>query len=100
MVSTHALDRWMYRGGHPNALARMLNRAWAQLGARGVGPKRLATLEVRGWRSGRPITFPVVVADYEDERYLVSMLGEDATWVRNVRAAGGDVVLHRGGDEH
>ena len=59
-------------------------------------PKRLVTLEVRGRRSGRMRAFPVVVADYEGERYLVAMLGNDANWIRNVRAAGGNVVLHHG----
>src|SRR5918994_2976946 len=30
------------------------------------------------------------------ERYLVSMLGEEVNWVRNVRAAGGEVALRHG----
>ena len=30
------------------------------------------------------------------ERYLVSMLGEESNWVRNVRAAGGEVALRHG----
>jgi hypothetical protein len=34
-----------------------------------------------------------------DERYLVSMLGEDVNWVRNVRAAGGKVILRHGRSE-
>jgi hypothetical protein len=34
-----------------------------------------------------------------DERYLVAMLGEQANWVRNVRAAGGEVTLHHGRQE-
>ena len=37
-----------------------------------------------------------VVAIVDRERYLVSMLGEKAQWVRNVRAAGGRVVLKSG----
>ena len=37
-----------------------------------------------------------MVADYRGERYLVSMLGENTNWVRNVRAAGGRAVLRRG----
>jgi hypothetical protein len=41
----------------------------------GVGPAGAATLEVRGHKSGRLISFPVVVAEYHDERYLVAMLG-------------------------
>jgi deazaflavin-dependent oxidoreductase (nitroreductase family) len=57
-------------------------------------------LEVTGRRSGRPVPVPVVVAEYEGRRYLVSMLGEHAQWVRNVRAAGGRAILHRRGREH
>ena len=30
------------------------------------------------------------------ERYLVSMLGEEVNWVRNVKAAGGNVTLRHG----
>jgi len=30
----------------------------------------------------------MVTAECDGERYLVSMLGNDANWVRNVRAAG------------
>ena len=37
-----------------------------------------------------------MVADYQGHRYLGAMLGQDANWVRNVRACGGSVVLrHR-----
>ena len=39
---------------------------------------------------------PVVIADSEGAEYLVSMLGERANWVRNVRAADGVAVLRRG----
>ena len=38
----------------------------------------------------------MVIADYEGERYLVAMLGENTNWVRNVRAAGGRAVLRHG----
>ncbi len=44
----------------------------------------------------RLISCPLVVADYQGERYLVAMLGQDANWVRNVRAAGGRAVLRHG----
>jgi hypothetical protein len=37
-----------------------------------------------------------VIADYEGQRYLVAMLGNEANWVRNVRAAGGHAVLRHG----
>lgn len=88
--------RWLYRGRRPHALARVLNRGGAVLAARGVGPDRLVVLEVEGRRSGRTIALPVVVAEHHGERYLVSMLGEDTNWVRNVRAAGGAAVLRHG----
>jgi deazaflavin-dependent oxidoreductase (nitroreductase family) len=56
----------------------------------------MATLEVRGRRSGRQRSFPVMVADYDGERYLVAMLGAQANWVANVRAAGGQAILSHG----
>lgn len=89
--------RWMYQGGRPKKWARLQNTLSAILFAAGwVMPDRLVTLEVVGRRTGRVISFPVVVADYGGERYLVAMLGERANWVRNVRAAGGHVVLRHG----
>ena len=74
MERTHALDRWLYRGNRPNRLARLVNGASARLAAAGIGPARLVMLEVTGRRTGKTISFPVVVADYQGERYLVSML--------------------------
>ena len=56
-------------------------------------------VEVTGRRTGKTISFPAVIADYENGRYLVSMLGEGTSWVRNVRAAGGRAVLRHGGRE-
>ncbi|MFC4119892.1 nitroreductase/quinone reductase family protein [Nonomuraea zeae] len=86
---------WLYPGGRPNRVARAMNLAWRGLHSTGwVG--RAVTLEVRGRRTGRVIAFPLVAADYEGERYLVSMLGQDANWVLNVRAAGGRAVLRHG----
>jgi hypothetical protein len=64
--------------------------------AAGFGPDRLVMLEVTGRRTGRTISFPVVVADYQGERYLVSMLGQDTNWVRSMRTAGGRAVLRHG----
>ena len=93
------LNRWMYAGGRPNGFARALNRMWAVVWAAGLWPNRMNTLEVRGRRSGRRVSLPVVVADYEGERYLVAMLGESAAWVSNVRTAGGRAVLRHGSRE-
>jgi len=88
--------RRLYRGGRPSRFARWQNRASAVAFAAGIWPQRAAALEVRGRRSGRVISFPVVIAGYQGERYLVSMLGEDVNWVRNLRAAGGRAVLRHG----
>jgi deazaflavin-dependent oxidoreductase (nitroreductase family) len=97
IVKPHeAYLRWLYRGGRPNLLARLLNRGSAIAHSAGIWPSRLATLEVLGRRTGNVISFPVVIADHEGERYLVAMLGEDTNWVRNVRAAGGRAVLRHG----
>jgi deazaflavin-dependent oxidoreductase (nitroreductase family) len=88
--------RWLYRGGRPSRFAQLQNRASAIAFAAGIWPKRAAALEVRGRSSGRVISFPVAIAEYGGERYLVSMLGKNANWVRNVRADGGRAVLrHR-----
>jgi hypothetical protein len=97
MVS--AFQRWQYRKGRPGLSARIANRLGALSFAAGVGPNGAATLEVRGHKSGRTISFPVVVADYEGERYLVSMLGHSANWVRNLRADDGHAALRQGSRE-
>ena len=86
----------MYRGRRRGHVARLLNRVDATAAAAGIGPKRLARLEIRGRRTGRRLTFPVVIAEYEHERYLVAMLGKEANWVRNLRAASGQAVLKHG----
>ena len=91
--------RWLYRGERPNWIARILNRATAAVASSGVAPNYLVTLEVTGRKSGRIVSFPLVMASLDGERYLVSMLGENSQWVLNVRAAGGKAVLRRGGRE-
>jgi hypothetical protein len=88
--------QWLYRGGHPNRLARVLNRFWATIHTLGVLPNYMVTLEVPGRRSGRTISLPLVMVAVSGERYLVSMLGPNATWVRNVLAAGGNATLRHG----
>lgn len=88
--------RWLYRDGRPNLFARLQNRASAIAFAAGVMPKRVAALEIRGRRSGRIISLPVVIADVGQERYLVSMLGANVNWVRNLKAAAGKAVLRHG----
>ena len=88
--------RWLYKDGRPNGLAKMLNGFWGWLHALGVAPNYMVTLEVLGRKSGKMIRFPLAMAVIKDERYLVSMLGEDANWVQNVKAAGGKAILRHG----
>jgi hypothetical protein len=92
----HDYLRWLYRGGRPSRFAKLQNRMSSLVFAWGVWPSRVAELQVRGRRSGRLVRFPVVIAELDGERYLVSMLGEQANWVRNVRAADGRAVLRHG----
>lgn len=96
LLSFTGIKQWMYHRGRPNWLAALLNRGWAWIHALGVAPNYLVTLEVRGHKSGRTITLPLVMVLLNGERYLVSMLGADATWVRNVQAAGGQATLIHG----
>lgn len=88
-------QRWQYRGGRAGWSARISNRLSAIAFAAGIGPRQAATLEVRGHKTGRTISLPVVVADYRGNRYLVGMLGPNTAWVRNVRADPQAVLLHR-----
>ncbi len=92
----HELKRRLYRGNRPGRLASVLNRGWARIHGMGLLPDYLVTLEVAGRRSGRTVSLPLVMAVVDGERYLVSMLGDDVAWVKNVRAAGGRVVLRHG----
>lgn len=91
--------RGLYPGNRPGWIARVLNRMWAVIHATGIAPNYLVTLEVMGRKSGKRVTLPVVMAVVNGQRYLVSMLGDKAQWVLNVRAAQGTATLLSGGRE-
>ncbi len=88
--------KWLYRGGRPNRVANIINRGWAWIHALGVAPNYMVTLDVRGRKTGRIISLPLAMVTVGGERYLVSMLGTEANWVQNVRAADGNVTLRHG----
>jgi hypothetical protein len=90
-----AVSRWS-----PRVASAVTNRLGAVSFAAGIGPDRAATLDVRGHKSGRMISFPVIVADYRGERYLIAMLGQKTNWVHNVRADDGRAVLRHGRTEN
>ena len=91
-----AFKRWLYRGGRPHTLAKILNSGWAAVHSWGFFPNYLVTLEVMGRASGNVVRFPLVMVVVNGERYLVSMLGPNANWVKNIRAAKGYAVLRHG----
>jgi deazaflavin-dependent oxidoreductase (nitroreductase family) len=53
-------------------------------------------LEVKGRRSGVLRSLLVTWVEHDGERYLVTMPGQEPQWVKNMRAAGGEVVLRHG----
>ena len=91
--------QWLYRGKRPNWIAKILNGAIANSASKSISPDGVVALEVIGRKSGKVVSFPLVMVIVERQRYLASMLGDNAQWVRNVRAAGGKAVLRSGGQE-
>lgn len=92
--------RWyrelLYPGGRPNAIARRMNSLSAWAGSHGVAPSLMVTLETKGRRTGKTLRVPMVVAEVGGNRYLVSMLGENSDWLRNVRASNGEALISHG----
>ena len=91
-----AFLRLLYRNWRPTRLGLWVNRFACWWSGLGLPPGFQAALEVRGRRSGRRRSNPVVIATVEGERYLVSMLGPESDWVKNVEAAQGDAVIRQG----
>ncbi len=80
----------------PPRLTKTINRCVSWFASLGLTPSDTGTLEVRGQRSGRQRSTVLTWAEYQGDRYLVSLRGE-AQWVRNVRAASGEAIIrHRG----
>ena len=71
---------------------RLFNPAVMALTRLGISIWGSRVLEVRGRSSGQPRQVPVNLLTFEGRKYLVSARGE-SQWVRNVRAAGGQVDL-------
>lgn len=88
--------RAMYVGARGNKTARRFASFWGAIQGMGLMPRRWVTLEVPGRKSGRITRFPLGMADWQGEWFLVSMLGDRCNWVQNARAADGRVVLRHG----
>lgn len=70
----------------------VFNRLVAWLTRRGLSVWGSRVLEVRGRQSGEPRRVPVNLLSLDGSEYLVSPRGE-GQWVRNVRAADGELHL-------
>jgi deazaflavin-dependent oxidoreductase (nitroreductase family) len=91
-----AVARLFYRNWRPTPLGLSVGRFWAWWSGLGLPPKCQAALEVAGRKSGIARTVPVVIVTVDGSRYLVSMLGPESDWVKNVEAAHGDAVIRQG----
>ena len=90
------LLRLFYRDWRPTRIGRWVNRLASWWSVLGLSSREMAVLEVRGRASGQRRSTPVVIATVEGKHYLVSMLGPESDWVKNVEAAHGDAVLRQG----
>lgn len=95
-VWTRLPIRVWYQDGRPTRFGKLTNRAMGHYAALGIPSFSMVTLEVPGRKSGRMTSTVLVIAPYEGDDYLVSMLGEAVDWVRNARAAGGKVMIRHG----
>jgi hypothetical protein len=77
----------------PGTAERLFGRILIVLLRMGAVRGHFYVLEVRGRKSGRTVSLPVDLLDFNGRRYLVCARGE-SNWVRNARAAG-EVVLAR-----
>ena len=70
-----------------NTFVRVSNAMTSFFLRLGVNMGNMALLTVRGRKSGKPITNPIVIVVQDGKRYLFSPFGI-VNWVRNLRAAG------------
>ncbi len=73
---------------------RLVNAVMGPLARRGLAGRHAYVLTVRGRKTGRAYSTPVILVE-DAERWLVAPYG-DVGWVRNARAAG-EVALSRAG---
>ncbi len=83
-------SRIRYR--RPPAMYARLQWLGPPIVAAGLGPRNVIVLEVPGRNTGDIHRTTLVRADCDGGHYLVALAGE-SEWVRNVRAAGGRVVI-------
>ena len=63
--------QWLYSGKRPNWFAKILNRKIAKSASESISPDGVVALEVIGRKSGRIISFPVVMTVVDGQRSSV-----------------------------
>ena len=87
----YARSRDSYRPP-PRLYSRLSRRLGPAVTSLGLAPHDVITLDVPGRRSGLIRRTTMVRVGCDGRQYVVSLAGE-SDWVRNVRAAGGHVVI-------
>ncbi len=82
----------------PSGITKAMNGVMDWLGARGLGPRKLVRLEIKGRKSGQPRSVAVNELKYDGQRYLVAPRG-NTEWARNARV-NSDAVIKRGKPEN
>lgn len=90
------MDRAPEAGWLHNLIAVGYGSIFWVIATLGLPPSFVVLLQIRGRRSGKLRTTILLTATHEGKRYLVSVTGDDAQWVRNVRAAGGKAFIRHG----
>jgi deazaflavin-dependent oxidoreductase (nitroreductase family) len=82
----------------PSGFTKFMNGIFDRLGARGLGPKKLIRLTVKGRKSGEPRSVAVNEVTFDGTRYLVAPRG-NTDWSRNA-LVNPDAVITRGKSEN
>ena len=88
--------RFFYRNWRPTRFGRIWAKAFAWIAALGLTPPLLVTLQVKSQASNRLYSTVLAAANYQGQRYLVSMLGNSSNWVKDVRGTQGKAFIRRG----
>jgi hypothetical protein len=91
--------RLLYRDWRPTIIGRSIGRLMMWWTALGLPSENVAVLEVRDHTSGERRRVPMVIAQHNGQRYVVSMLGPGSNWVKSVEAAQGEAVIRKGGEQ-
>lgn len=90
------MDRPPEAGWLHNLIAVVYGSVFWVIATLGLPPSFVVLLQTRGRRSGKLRTTILLTANHEGDRYLVSVTGGEAQWVRNARAANGDAFVRHG----